>query len=75
MNHYYDYHAMNLEDLNIDKAKYNKIIKEFPIIKNLEDFMNRYNQYLYDEYNEYTDEGENIFKGIYELFKEVVWES
>ena len=69
MNYYYDYYAMNLEDLNIDIAKYNKMIERFPIIKKLEDFINKHNQCIYGEYNEYTDEGEEIFKEIYELIK------
>lgn len=58
---------VRIEDIGISKKKYEQVIKKYPVVKELEDFINKYNDFMADEYNSVECEGGEIFKKILNL--------
>ncbi len=60
---------IGFEELGIDKKEYEKVIKKFPVIKDLRKKLNEYNGFLDAEFNSDDYELGEIFKKIFDLIK------
>jgi len=61
---------INKEELGIKEKEYKQIIKKYPVIKQLEDFIEEYNDFMESEYNNCECMGGDMFKKIYNILKE-----
>ena len=65
------YDWLNLEDLGIDRNEYKSVIEKFPVVKDLKEMINRYNNILDGEFNSNDNESLEIFKKIFDLVKKI----
>ena len=61
---------IDIKEMGISKIGYKRIINKYPVIKELEDFINNYNDFMESEYNSCECEGCEIFKSIFYLLAE-----
>jgi len=65
------YDWLNLEDLGIDRNEYKSVIEKFPVVKDLKEMINRYNNILDGEFNSNDNESLEIFNKIFDLVKKI----
>ena len=65
---------MNLEKLKINEKEYNKVIKKYPIVKDLYNLIDDYTGILESEYSSYdeSETAERLFKQIFDLISRFV---
>ena len=65
----------DLESLGINENEYNEIIKKYPIIKELDKVLERYDEEFYGEWGSGISAEENeIFEGIFNLIIKLIKE-
>ena len=55
------------EDIGIGYKKYKQVIEKYPVIEELGDFIDNYNDFMEAEYNSCEPEGHEMFKKIFDL--------
>ena len=47
---------IDIKEIGISKIGYKRVIKKYPVVKELEDFINKYNDFMEGEYNSFCEE-------------------